>query len=542
MLIVKTINSMEKVFPDTEPCENEVQNVILSNQKFNLQLAIKNLSDYASKLNTITVGGELAEYVSLRTVELVPASFLPVASDDYYISRGIGLYPDLLCPIDKKGVTIPAGQWKSVYVTIYNPDGIKAGDHTLTFTVKNENGEEDANLSYDLKVLDLSLPKTDIALTNWMHYDCISNQHNTRLFDDDFYKIFSKYLKAYTECGNNMLLVALFTPPLDTLVGGERKTAQLVKVFKSGEHYTFSFEDLKRFIKFAQSHGIEFFEFSHLFTQWGGASCPKIVVSQNGEEKTIFGWDTQADSKEYKAFLNAFLPELVKGVYELKIEDKCYFHLTDEPGKEHLERYAACRNIVKAHLKDLPIIDAMSSYEFYEQGLVDIPAVLTPHYSDFTKNGLQDIFAYYCCVPSNDFYSNRFLNIPLQRLRILGFQLYLNKSKGFLHWGFNFYNTAFSLEGINPYFDTCAGGMFPAGDSFIVYPAKDDVLMTIRAEAMREAVQDYRLCKLVETQLGEDEVIKLLADFKLCGFNEYPHSITEHEKIRQKLVLLINKM
>ena len=120
MLIVKTINSMEKVFPDTEPCENEVQNVILSNQKFNLQLAIKNLSDYASKLNTITVGGELAEYVSLRTVELVPASFLPVASDDYYISRGIGLYPDLLCPIDKKGVTIPAGQWKSVYVTIYN--------------------------------------------------------------------------------------------------------------------------------------------------------------------------------------------------------------------------------------------------------------------------------------------------------------------------------------------------------------------------------------------------------------------------------------
>ena len=133
--------------------------------------------------------------------------------------------------------------------------------------------------------------------------------------------------------------------------------------------------------------------------------------------------------------------------------------------------------------------------------------------------------------------------MPLQRTRILGFLLYQNNAKGFLHWGFNFYNTAYSLTKVNPYEDTSAGGMFPSGDSFIVYPTNSGVLMTIRAEASREAIQDYELCKLAETFLGRQAITEILSQFSIRGFNEYPRDINGHNEIRQKIINTIkNKL
>ena len=42
-----------------------------------------------------------------------------------------------------------------------------------------------------------------------------------------------------------MLLTPVFTPPLDTAVGGERRTVQLVDVKAEGNQYTFGFANLK---------------------------------------------------------------------------------------------------------------------------------------------------------------------------------------------------------------------------------------------------------------------------------------------------------
>ncbi len=44
--------------------------------------------------------------------------------------------------------------------------------------------------------------------------------------------------------GINMILTPLFTPPLDTKVGGERPTVQLVDVNMDGDKYTFNFDNL----------------------------------------------------------------------------------------------------------------------------------------------------------------------------------------------------------------------------------------------------------------------------------------------------------
>ena len=111
--------------------------------------------------------------------------------------------------------------------------------------------------------------------------------------------------------GINMLLTPLFTPPLDTVRGGERTTVQLVGVKKTDGRYSFDFSKLQRWISLCAKNGISNLEMSHLFTQWGAIAAPKIMGQVDGGKPVrLFGWDTPAVGGEYTVFLHAFLPEL----------------------------------------------------------------------------------------------------------------------------------------------------------------------------------------------------------------------------------------
>lgn len=63
------------------------------------------------------------------------------------------------------------------------------------------------------------------------------------------------FIRTAAKNGMNMILTPAFTPPLDTPVGGERLTVQLVEVYKAGEHYTFGFDKLGRWIDLCRRAG-----------------------------------------------------------------------------------------------------------------------------------------------------------------------------------------------------------------------------------------------------------------------------------------------
>ena len=52
-------------------------------------------------------------------------------------------------------------------------------------------------------------------------------------------------MKTAVKNGMNMVLMPAFTPPLDTPVGKERKTVQLVGVDFDGKNYKFDFSLLE---------------------------------------------------------------------------------------------------------------------------------------------------------------------------------------------------------------------------------------------------------------------------------------------------------
>ena len=238
-----------------------------------------------------------------------------------------------------------------------------------------------------LEVLDAKLPEQDLIFTRWFHCDALMDYYQTEAFDDEHFQIIENFVSTAVKYGVNMLLTPIFTPPLDTYIGGERPTMQLVKIRKDGTKYYFDFSLLGRWVEMCNKVGIKYFEMPHFFTQWGVKATPKIMATVDGEYKKIFGWETQATSKEYSEFLSAFVPALIEFMKSCNGADKrCYFHISDEPSAEQLENYLKAKAIVAPLLEGYPIIDAVSSYEYYSSGLLQKPIPTTDHIDKFIVN------------------------------------------------------------------------------------------------------------------------------------------------------------
>lgn len=535
--ILKTVGSIEKIRKYVEPKTSEKRGVCFANARYNFQVVF--CSKDRLRNCKIEIAGTLAPYATLRLVEDVPVkytyNFDVNGDDDFVMDKNAGLFPDVLRPFNRNDLTAYPDQWTSCWVTVFGGEnGLPVGEHTLVFTVKNPDGEL-GRVEYTLCVLDERLPKLTIFNTNWVHYDCIAEWYNLEVFTKEYYKVLNEYLKNAVAHGLNTLLTPIFTPPLDTEIGTERMTVQLVGVEKTDDGYAFDFTKLNDFIENAFNLGFEYIEFSHLYTQWGGLHSPKIMANTKNGYERIFGWDTDSESAEYKAFLQSFLSALVDFVRAKGLEKRCYFHLTDEPQEKDFEKYSSLRKFVKGIIGDLPIIDALSEIGFKE--LVDIPVVdsgcLKYFVGKCTKFG-----AYYFCGTSKNA-TNRFIVHPALRTRVLGYQAYLYPLAGFLHWGFNFWKTELSKHNIDPYFVNDAGGAFPAGDSFTVYPAQGAPLDSIRNEIVSDGWQDYRELLFVEQKVGREKILELFAKYGLKNVNEYSLVEDDYTALRAEILRLV---
>ena len=98
--------------------------------------------------------------------------------------------------------------------------------------------------------------------------------------------------------------------------------------------------------------------------------------------------------------------------------------------------------------------------------------------------------------------------------------------KGFLQWGYNFYYTQLSKAPINPFEDSDAGGKFPSGDSFVVYPADDGTAYhSIRLKVFYDALQDMAALKTLSKLAGKDKCLAIIEENGKhdITFSNYPH-------------------
>lgn len=473
----------------------------------------------------------------LRDVEPVPSAF-PVNGevDDNYLSKEPGMFPDLLKPKKNNRIVPIFCQFRSLWIDFPDTEQVEAGVYPIEILLSDE--EEQVTLSFLLEVLPVQLPPQKLIHTQWFHTDCLADFYHTEAFSELHWEVIEKQIKIAGELGVNMLLTPVFTPPLDTEVGGERTTVQLVDISLKEGKWSFGFDKLEKWCGFCKKYGVSYIEIPHLFTQWGAKATPKILVeTENGTEK-LFGWHVKADDPSYRDLMQVFLPALQQKLLSLGYtRDQIYFHISDEPSVEHLESYQAAKAAVKDLLEGWIVIDALSDYDFYEKGLVERPIPSNNHIQPFADHKIKDLWTYYCCSQKN-LVPNRFFAMPSARNRIMGVLMYLYDIKGFLHWGFNFYNSCLSKEHIDPFLDTHASYAFPSGDSFLVYPGTDkEPWSSIRAEVQRQAIYDMRALEALEDRIGRKAVEELIYEGQdgPFSFTSYPKEASYLYELREKI-------
>lgn len=520
------LSSLDTVFSDTVPGDDTLGHTsMLRNEAFTFQMAVRVSEDETdnrwSNVMELRVETEspLGDKIKIYFAENVPCTRVGYrTSDDWFERKTAGVYPDRLAVCENGNFTAPVGYTRSIYFNVNEEcEDIPAGKYPIKIKLYKRNrpiraAMETSELvlekNVELEVIDALLQKQKIMATNWVHYDCMAYFSKTEPFSDEFFSVMKEYARLVANNGQNMILLPAFTPPLDTPVGEERMTVQLVGVTKENGKYSFDFTLVERFINICNELGIEYFEHSHLFSQWGAKHAPKIIVCEDGKDVKMFGWHTDSASEEYLEFIEAYITELKKFLFEKGYEKRFFFHISDEPDSCDLLSYGKVSSVVHKLLDTLPCGDALSEYELYEKGVVHIPIVATDNIGSFLGRA-EHLWAYFTGMQSSDNLPNRLIGMPMVRCRILGTELYYHDIEGFLNWGFNAHHNKLSRKIIDPKISPEMDMDFVAGTSFLVYPTENGAEPSPRLLQFRDSMQDARAMLLLE-ELTDKETVKEL--------------------------------
>ena len=528
---VRILSSLEKIYHNDNLPEMDYKGFsMLKNERKSFQIAVECEYEFVGYLSITSD----INNIRLYSVEHIKSDF-PMAegSDDYYRYSEDNYYPDLLLPTVNhikfnKGINV---FWVEVIA-----DDTCVGKNKINIELTCDN-DVITNKSIDVDVVNCELDFNNFIYTCWFHTDCLMSYYNIDAFSDEYWRITKNFLNTANEYGMNCVLTPIFTPPLDTEVGKERPTVQLVDISYEKGKYIFNFDKLTQWIKMSKECGIKYFELSHFFTQWGARHAPKIMATVNGEYKKIFGWKTKATSKDYKQFLTEFSTELKKYIEKNKLKNYILLHVSDEPNLLMLRSYSKASKLIHKLFKGYKIVDALSDIWYYKLGIVTTPIPSNDHIDKFIGK-TDELWTYYCSAQNKKYVSNRFFCNDSVRTRIIGYQMYKYDVKGFLQWGYNFYYTQLSKKLIDPYKVSDAGGKFPSGDSYVVYPAKDGTANhSIRLKVFYDGLQDMAALNTLENLSDKSKCISILE--KECAkpitFSEYPHSNEWMLNTREKI-------
>jgi len=447
--------------------------------------------------------------VTVRRVGYVPMRHLSTdtpESETDGLRHLPGLVPDPLLPEPE----IHAGphETNAFWVTVSLPRDTRPRRYPVT--VKLSSDDETATLVATVAAHRATLePRRDFPVTHWFYADALCDWYHTELYHESFWPLLDAYLADLVAHGQNTILVPAFTPPTD----GVKRPTQLLGLSRQGDRYSFDWSLVRRWVRAARARGLSFFEWNHLFTQWG-AKLALRVYEGRGETKSLL-WDpeTLAVSPTYRTFLAQYLPELERFLRQEDLMECSFFHLSDEPhGDEHLANYRAARQLLRELAPWMKVMDALSDIRFAREGLTDLPIPTIEQAPRFVAEGFP-AWAYFCCYPRGP-YLNRLLDTPLPKIRMAGWLFHKLQARGFLHWGYNYWYRSQTTELIDPYHvnDAHAWPGWASGDPFQVYPGPAGPVDSLRWEVWAESLQDHALLQSAAVS-PDDPLLSEIGDY-----------------------------
>ncbi len=535
-LETKIISSLGKVFPDKIQGSEIDRISVFADEPVSFQIAYRIDENRPSELLYAQVETDIDDYETYKVAYVPVINALPINPDKYFDRTEPGLYPDILYKRQNHSVISGEGfpwgniffeknekhllnatsSWQSLWVTLGGKNTpMLPGEHSFIIRFYDASKEViKATCEFTVEVINATLGEQRLIYTNWFHCDCLADMYNVEMFSDRHFEIIESFAKAAADTGMNMILLPAFTPPLDTSKNGERKTAQLVKVTKTKDGFEFDFSLMERFIEVCHRAGQTHFEHSHLFSQWGATSAPKIMGYENGEYKQLFGWDTVSYSEEYALFIKSYLRALKPVLEKTGVNKNILFHISDEPSDKHLENYKKCLEIVLPEIEGYDNGDAISHFDVYQKTQIHTP-IISVNSEDMPKfiENAENRWLYYTGESLVDGFTNRLITTTAPRNRIVGIQMFYFGMSGFLHWGFNYYYDKLSHGQCDVKVFPCNYGNYP-GTSFVVYPDNDGTaLCSARMKVFYEGILDYEALMKLSELAGREKAIKLIEDF-----------------------------
>lgn len=264
---VEAVDSLEKIFPgdfsDAPPAPTIRSVEGLAGETVSMQLVYRAKIDTeelgVTCVNTLVthvrVQGTMSSRTRIRVVRAVPVDFAvyPGDTDDVYISERPGLYPDLLQDTDNWVAMLP-NEWRALWVDIELPEldetiADTSEDSELTFTFTDRQEHTVSTVTIEVRRIAAQQPALKLKHTEWLHVDCLAHWYNVPVWSEEHWRIIERYVRLAAKRGMTMIYTPLFTPPLDTQVGHERLTTQLVGVSKRPYGWEFDFSMLERWVR-----------------------------------------------------------------------------------------------------------------------------------------------------------------------------------------------------------------------------------------------------------------------------------------------------
>lgn len=503
-------SSLNRVFPESSPGGTNLSLLAARNSTISFQACIQSRSVGALNVKC-SISAPRDIQTRVRFVGLVPLPhFTPNTPTNELDGFGVlpGLTPDPLYPRDNGSI----GPWesRSFWITLHIPADASPETHVLTVHLSWGGGGEAADLRVPLEVSPLVLkPRHDFPVIHWWRGEATWDYYKCGMFDQRWYDLTRAQLRDMLDHGSDVVYVPVFFDRRETF----RQPCQLLIVNEPQPgKYEFDWSEVKKFTDMCKDIGFKQFEWSHLWIYWGVQNPMRVYKKVDGKYVMLWSPDISGFSDTYINFLKQFLPAFHDFLAQEGILENSYFHLSDEPGGDAVDRYRKARQILRDIAPWMKVMDALSDIRYGKEGITDMPIPMVSAAQAYRDAGIPH-WVYYCCGPEGP-WLNRFLDTPLPKVRMAGWLFYHLGAKGFLHWGFNYWDKMEKEEAGDPFHDASNGDWpdIPYGDPFMIYPGSDGPIDSLRWEVFAESLQDYAILQSAGIQ-PDDPMLSSLKNF-----------------------------
>ena len=445
-------------------------------------------------------------------------------------------YPDILSA--KKKIEVKRHYTQGIWVLFNVANDVKIGEYEITLMVKTTEGNFPA--TFVLKVYSAVLPEPKdskfsheyfFSTTEYFSYkdtrldvaDRLPNFYRSERYSPEWWSV----MKSIAQTMKFMRANVFWLPTLEFLRDAGSK--------RVGKHeWALNFDLVDKVIELFLEHG----------------SFYRIVVKDHfepadGKRMRTLNEAGQMDlmdvfTDEAESWAKAFYGGIYKHFEEKGWLSMLSMHLQDEP--HSVEYWKWAREKTREYMPGIRCGEPFDEHHPVPSFVGDcdlyIPRVdiyeFNKEFYDARKQEGAELWTYTCCDPETFFWLNRFIDQPHVNVRQIMWACFSQDIDGYLHWGFNFWDSA-GFAGLQP-------DARVKGDGFIVYPDAENnaVLLSARAIATTDGAQEWELLTMLAKY--DEQKAKEIAATVAKSFSDFSNDFSSADRARKEILELLEIM